>query len=83
MTTALDRDHGWVHTDWIRPWYPGHVPAHSTTGQFEAHIDADCERLRQVRPEPVEGCGWLDPDDPLACKSCKSIYEGLDEDEDE
>lgn len=75
MTTTLDAHDGWVHAGWIRPWFPGHVPVDSLQGQFVGHIYADCEDLLQVRPEPVEGCGWLDPDDPLICKSCRSRYE--------
>lgn len=49
-----------VH-EWIRPWYP--------TG-WEGHISPDCPELLKWVSEPVEGPGWLDPNQGINCTTC-------------
>ncbi|NAS22459.1 hypothetical protein GT755_12280 [Herbidospora sp. NEAU-GS84] len=54
--------------DWRRPWYPGALILGALP--FEGHLYPDCEELLEVRPDPVEGAGWLDLRDPACCSGC-------------
>jgi hypothetical protein len=56
----------------VRPWY---------RGEEGDHLYADCGELTG---EPVEGVGWLAPDDGDVCLTCLERYapDGLDDDED-
>ncbi|MFI7449572.1 hypothetical protein ACIBQX_18895 [Nonomuraea sp. NPDC049714] len=47
--------------DWIRPWYPG-----GTVG----HTRANCPDLLHVVPAPIEGTGWLNPNNGKVCMPC-------------
>lgn len=68
--------------DWIRPWYPGHVPVHGFPGGFYVgHIFADCEELLKVRTDVIEGTGWLDPNQPDVCEPCLERHNGDEEDD--
>lgn len=53
---------------WIRPWYPGEV--RMDTGLLMGHLDPACPDLLAVRPEVVEGSGWLDPFAGDICSPC-------------
>ena len=46
---------------WIRPWFPA---------GWEGHVAADCPVVLKKVPEPVEGPGWLDPDQGIRCAIC-------------
>ncbi|MBF8187355.1 hypothetical protein ITP53_16765 [Nonomuraea sp. K274] len=46
---------------WIRPWYPAGLVG---------HISRDCPELLKHVSEPVDGSGWLDPDQAVRCATC-------------
>jgi hypothetical protein len=55
-TTAASRI-----ADWIRPWYPAGLVAHTRP---------DCPDLLKVQPHPREGSGWLNPNNGKVCLPC-------------